>query len=621
MNTAEYIIKKLEELGINDIFGVPGDYNFNILYSINNNKNTRFIGCTNELNAGYAADGYARIRGYGALITTYGVGELSAINAIAGSYAENVPVVHIVGIPSTKSIDKKELLHHNFQEANYQAFSEAYKQVTTRVSVLNRDNAKIEIDKALKTLVREKKPVYIAIPSDIAQAEISDRYVSYDWFSDKGTLEKAAAKIAEKIKDSKNPVIIGDVLVKRFDSKIEYREFVEKSQIPVTNFLMGANLIDMNYEKYIGAYFGNYKNPIAEKYVHDTDCMIAVGPIYSDVNSFGFKLPFKINNHIAIYGTCTYIDGKKYSNIKMADVLDAVIKLIEPKNINIKKPNIGYKKREVENKPISSDYIYPRVQEFLKENDIIFSETGTIPLGTASIKFPYNADVQYQSLWGSIGWATPAAFGANIAKPNSRVVLLTGEGAHQASALEIGNMIKYGIKPVIIVINNGGYATERILSNDKNNEFNDVIQMNYSKFARVFEGDVWSTKALTDDDFDKSLKVTQIMNKMCYIEVCTEKTDMSTLASEVFLSVQEQSKTNPIKNKIQECKIENTSEDTEENTQPEENDYEEQPSYKDIELTSDYSNLEYETVVHKGSAEEYVEEENDLVENEEDNNE
>ena len=119
MNVAEYIVKKLEELGVNDFFGLPGDYNFNILYAIENNSNTRWVGCTNELNAGYAADGYARLRGYGALVTTYGVGELSAINAIAGSMAENVPVVHVVGLPSTQSIEKKTLLHHNFQDCNY----------------------------------------------------------------------------------------------------------------------------------------------------------------------------------------------------------------------------------------------------------------------------------------------------------------------------------------------------------------------------------------------------------------------------------------------------------------------------------------------------------------------
>ena len=130
MNTAEYLVKRLEELGINDFFGLPGDYNFNILYAIENNPNTNWIGCMNELNAGYAADGYARERGFGAIVTTYGVGELSAINATAGSFAENIPVIHIVGVPSSKCIVDKTRVHHNFQDVAPYAYAEAFKNVT-----------------------------------------------------------------------------------------------------------------------------------------------------------------------------------------------------------------------------------------------------------------------------------------------------------------------------------------------------------------------------------------------------------------------------------------------------------------------------------------------------------
>ena len=95
IKTADYLVKRLAELGIKDIFGLPGDYNFNMLDAIINNPDVNWINCTNELNAGYAADGYARINGYGSVVTTYGVGELSATNAIAGSYAENIPVIKI----------------------------------------------------------------------------------------------------------------------------------------------------------------------------------------------------------------------------------------------------------------------------------------------------------------------------------------------------------------------------------------------------------------------------------------------------------------------------------------------------------------------------------------------
>ena len=575
MNTAEYLVKKLEELGINDFFGLPGDYNFNILYAVEKNPNTHWIGCTNELNAGYAADGYARMRGYGAVITTYGVGELSAINAIAGSNAENVPVISIVGVPATKTIENKTMVHHNFQDVNYYACYEAHKPLTAACAYLTRDNAKIEIDRVLKTFVKEKKPVYIAIPLDIALMEISDKEVSYDWSSDEEVLKLVTNKIVAKINNSKNPVILGDLLVKRFDARIEYKEFVEKTRIPVTNFLMGTNLIDMDYDLYLGGYYANFANPIAGKYVQETDCLIAVGPVYTDLNAFGFHLPYKINNHIAIYGTYTYVDGQRFNNVKMSDVLDSVTKLVDSKNMTISdKPQIGYEHKDSSPKALTSEYIYPRLQEFIKENDIVLAETGIVPQGIAPMKLPSNVELQTQTLWGSIGWATPATLGVCMAKPNSRVILVTGEGSHQLTAMEIGNMLRRGVKPVIIVLNNKGYTVERVLSNSPDDCFNDIMQMNYSKFARVFEGDVWSTKVTTADDFDKALKVTQIMNKMCYIEVCTEAMDMPKLTESLITSLR--------KNKTAE--IQN---DIEENSK---NNYNNQPK-----LTNTF-----ETVVHKG---------------------
>lgn len=578
MNTAEYLVKCLEELGVNDFFGLPGDYNFNLLYAVENNPNTRWIGCTNELNAGYAADGYARMRGYGAIITTYGVGELSAINAIAGSMAENVPVVSIVGVPATKCINNKTCVHHNFQDVNYYACYEAHKPVTAAVAYLTRDNAKLEIDRILKVLVKEKKPVYIAIPLDIAKMEISDKKVSYDWTSDEETLKIVSSKIAAKINNSKKPVILGDLLVKRFDSRIEYKEFVSKTGIPVTNFLMGTNLIDMDYEKYLGGYYAKFENPAAQKAVDETDCLIAVGPVYTDLNAFGFNLPYKINDHIAIYGTYTYVEGERYDNVKMSEVLEAVTKLVDKKDISIEKPQIGYEPAAGSSEALTSKYIYPRLQEFLKENDILIAETGIIPHGIAPMKFPHNVELQTQTLWGSIGWATPAALGACLAKPKSRVILVTGEGSHQLTAMEVGNMLRRGIKPIIIVLNNNGYTIERVLSDNPEDKFNDIMQMNYAKFARVFEGDVWATKVTTAEDFDKALKVTQIMNKLCYIEICTEKMDMPKLTEDLTANFRQNNKLTEKSTPEQYC--------------------EPAPAAQ-----AESKSLDFETVVHKGIGE------------------
>ena len=575
MNTAEYLVKKLEELGVNEFFGLPGDYNFNLLYAVENNPNTRWIGCTNELNAGYAADGYARMRGFGALITTYGVGELSAINAIAGSYAENVSVISIVGVPASKTIENKACVHHNFQDVNYHACFEAYKNVTAAAAFLNRDNAKMEIDRVLKTFVKERKPVYIAVPLDIAKMEISEKEVAYEWYSDEETLRLVTNKIAAKINNAQKPVILGDLLVKRFDARIEYKEFVEKTRIPVTNFLMGTNLIDMDYDLYLGGYYAGFENPTAENYVNETDCLIAVGPVYTDLNSFGFNLPYKINNHVAIYGNYTYVDGERYNNVKMSDVLEGVTKLVDSKDMKITKPVIGYEHKSSTPDALTSEYIYPRLQEFIKENDIIIAETGIIPHGVAPMKLSPTVELQTQTLWGSIGWATPATLGVCLAKPKARVILITGEGSHQLTAMEIGNMLRRGCKPIVIVLNNNGYTIERVLSETPEDCFNDIMQMNYSKFARVFDGDVWSTKVNTADDFDKALKVTQIMNKMCYIEICTEKMDMPKLTQDLIANLKTKTPKTEFVKQEEPVKLEATS-----------------------------SNMAFETTVHKALTEE-----------------
>ena len=387
MNTAEYLIKKLEELGIIDFFGLPGDYNFNILNAIESNPNTNWIGCSNELNAGYAADGYARENGYGALVTTYGVGELSALNSIAGSYSENVSVINIVGVPNTKSIINKTCSHHNFQEVEPFIYSEIFRNVTETVAFLNRDNAKLEIDRVLKVFVKERKPVYIAVPLDIATMDISEREADYSWSSSQDTLESLVNIIMDKINKSKNPMILGDVLIKRFSAELEYREFVEKSSFPTVNLLMGTNLIDSELKNNLGTFFSDYLNINAKKCLYESDCIISVGFICGTFNSFGEDLSKKIKSNIQISGTYTCVDGIKYENIKMSELLEKLSERVESREIEVEKTFVGYEKVVASDKKITSSYIYPRLQEFLKENETI----GFVAPSCGCAKEPYRS--------------------------------------------------------------------------------------------------------------------------------------------------------------------------------------------------------------------------------------
>jgi len=545
MNTitvTDYLIQELNKLGIDDFFGLPGDYNFNILYSIGDNPNVNWVGCTNELNAGYAADGYARIKGYGALVTTFGVGELSAMNATAGSFAENIPVIHIVGTPATKFIKSNALLHHNFQTPDYYAFERAFSNVVETTAYLDENNAKQEIDRILSVFTTENKPVYVAIPMDICKMHIENAPNLKIAESNSVNLEKAVNHAMKLIEKSNCPTILGDVLVKRYKAKQEFNNFMEKTQFPASNLLMGKGLIEAENKRYLGTFLSVYENLNAYNTLKESDCIISVGVINSDLNTYRSGLPFSPADFIEIQGTFTKVENTKYENIFMKDVLNLLsekitAEIVTNKNFELPEKIPSFlKSTEADNTQLSAKYIYPRFQEFLKPNDMLFVETGIIPHGFAPTRLPKNTEVNTQTLWGSIGWATPAAFGGQMAAKERRTILLTGEGSHQLTATEISNMMKNKFKPIVIVCNNAGYTIERVLSDDPWDFFNDVIKWDYSKLPQVFEGDCWVAQARTEVEFDQVLKQAEVEQetRMCYIEIFTAQMDLPELTAKLI---------------------------------------------------------------------------------------
>lgn len=540
IKVADYLIQELSKLGIEDFFGLPGDYNFNILYAIEDNKNTNWVGCTNELNAGYAADGYARVKGYGALVTTYGVGELSAMNAIAGSFAENIPVIKIVGVPATKFIKSNRLIHHNFMNPDYYAFERAFSNVVETTAYLDENNAKEEIDRILSVFINTKKPVYVAIPMDTCLVEIENNPDIKEAKSDSKSLNLAVEHAMKLINKSKFPLILGDVLIKRYRARKEFDKLMEKSQFLVSNLLMGKGIVEAKNKKYLGTFLSEYENIISHDALQDSDCVISVGVINSDLNTYRTGLPFKPGDFIEIQGLYTIIEHTKYENILMKDMLSALSEKIETRDMAMPEKKPSFQKAEIANESkLNSKYIYPRIQEFLKPNDIIFVETGIIPHGFAPTRLPENTEVNTQTLWGSIGWATPASFGGQMACKDRRTILLTGEGSHQLTATEVSTMMRNKLKPIIIVFNNAGYTIERVLSDDPWDFFNDIAKWDYSKLPQVFEGEVWVGQARTNAEFDKVLKQAEIEqeSKLCYIEIFTAPMDLPHLTSQIMKSI------------------------------------------------------------------------------------
>ncbi len=531
IKVSDYIVKRLQNLGITDVFGLPGDYNFNILDAVIKNEGTNWINCTNELNAAYAADGYARIKGYGAVVTTFGVGELSAINGIAGAYSENVPVIKITGVPKTSLIKEKALIHHNFSEPDYYAFEKIYANVTTASAFLTFENAKSEIDRVFDMFVKLKKPVYIALPVDVCDYLIDDTIPETIVKSNSDSLKAASDRIIELLNTSKNPLIITDYLMKRFRLQRELNAFVQKFNIKVTSMIMGKGLIEEDLSQFIGINYAQLGNEDFRQIYENADLMLCFGTLFSDLNTLGFIVKPDNRFKIELQANCATVEGRIYKDVWLNDLMDvllnsdAIIKKPAPENVFK-----GYQGIETSIAPIKTDDIFPLVQNFLKENDTVVVETGIISASCANMKLKTSSNYICQTMWGSIGWATPAAFGAYMADRSKRLILLTGEGSHQLTIQELANFFKYGVKPVIFVLNNNGYTIERILSNDPDDEFNNITKWNYSKVLELFGDGLPSKyfKVTTSNELKEALSDidTKDFDKLCYVEIFTDKMDI-----------------------------------------------------------------------------------------------
>lgn len=533
IKVADYLAKRIMKLGVDTVFGLPGDYNFNILDAIINNPDLTWINSTNELNAAYTADGYARIKGFGAVVTTFGVGELSAINGIAGAYAENVPVIKIVGVPKTKFIEANALLHHNFSNPDYYAFERAFSNVTATTAFLTKENAKTEIDRVFETMIRTRKPVYLALPVDVCDHLIEDKIPEIKIESDHNTLKAAVQKIVNLINNSKNPLIITDYLMKRFRLQDEVNEFVNKFNIKITSMMMGKGLVNEEDPHFIGMNHGILADADFQEIYANADLIIGFGTLFSDLNTLAFSfIPdnrFKIN----IQGNFTEINEERFANIYANDVIKALLKADISKKTDMESIQKGYKEIELSNNPIKTDEIFPVIQKYLKENDTITVETGIISCPASKMSLKKNSNYINQTMWGSIGWATPASFGATMADREKRLILLTGEGSHQLTIQEMANLFKYNIKPVILLLNNDGYTIERVLSNDPNDLFNNITNWNYKKALELFsDGKGFAYfEAKTSNELDSALSKAEILQKekLVYIEIFTDKNDVPAL--------------------------------------------------------------------------------------------
>lgn len=529
----QYLVEKLAEAGVEDVFGLPGDYNFEIIDAFEQNSKTKWRGCCNELNAAYASDGYARINGLGVCVTTYGVGELSAINGIAGCYAQNVPVVKIVGMPSVQVMFKGEIVHHSLGNGKWDAYLKAYENVTDYAVMITEENAFSGINLALHTALNEKKPVYIGIPKNVAAQPIVKEEVSETKFAKNSP--EALDCVIEKLSHAKKPIIMSDWFVYVQDMKQEAENLVNKLQIPSIVTEMGKGTIDESNEYFSGVFAGKLLNPLTCRLFEESDCILALGLVWADFNAGHFTVALDKSKLINITKDTVETEEKIF---EISDAKEFVTELTSKAGSlrwEYEKPPIGLKLPVTsEDEKLKCENFFPLLQNFFQENDIVVTDTGLSSLGTIACKIPDNTRMVNQFLYSSIGWALPASLGVCTACAERRLILLIGDGSAQLTIQELSSFYRYGFKPIIFLLNNSGYTIERALSMNPDNVYNDIAPWNWEMFLDAFCADSYYKKVPTVSDLNEAFRDIESLDKPAFVELILDKLDLPIYAKNVY---------------------------------------------------------------------------------------
>jgi indolepyruvate decarboxylase len=527
MTIGDFLLRRLEEAGIRHLFGVPGDYNLALLQQLHDTGALEWVGNTGELTSSYAADGYARLNGLGALLVTNGVGALSALNGVAGAYAEHVPVICICGSIPLRSIDRGLGMHHTMADGNFDHFLRAYAPVTVAQARITPRNAVVEIDRLILTAWREKLPVYMELPSDIAYLDIEVPVAPLDLAeppSDVERLNSCIAAIAERLTAAAAPAILVDADADRFGVAPELMELAKKLQAPVAAINAAKGVIDESFPHYVGIYAGKASEPLAREPIESSDCLIAVGyrPIEVTTGDFTATLPA---GTIHARGHSVDVGEDNYQAVTLKEVLRGVIEAVpQVTNRASRAPSPAMAGTRADASATLTQAAYwQSVQEYLRPGDVIYVDNGT-SFSILGLKLPPGCTFIGSINWGSIGYSVGALLGALTAAPERRHVLLVGDGSFQVTAQELSTILRHDHKPVILLINNGGYTIERGYLG-KTEPYNDVANWAYADLPKVLRPDASSQSFVvkTCGDLQNALAVPN--DRLIFVESIMDSCD------------------------------------------------------------------------------------------------
>src|SRR5438445_2173549 len=522
----EYLIQQLYAHGVRHVFGIPGDYVLGF-YDLLSKSKLGLVNTCDEQGAGFAADAYARVRGLGAVCVTYCVGGLKVANTTAEAFAEKSPVVVISGAPGIKEREKNPLLHHKVREFDTQ--KKVFEQLTIASTVLSDPQTAFqEIDRVLHAALRFKRPVYIELPRDLVfvpgiphhkTPKIHER-------SDPKTLRAALAEAEQVINDARQPVILADVEVHRFGLQDQVLQLVQKTNIPFAATVLGKSVVGEEHPLYLGIYEGAMGRDDVRQYVESSDCLLMLGAFMTDINLGVYTARLDPGRSISAMSEKLSIRYYSYEDVRFKDFMRGLLTLPLRRRRNAKFPRPA---------PISNDgeprlrkltvkRLFQRLNAFVSRSTVVVADVGDALFGAIDLFIRGNTEFLGPAYYASMGFAVPAAIGAQMANPELRPLVLVGDGAFQMTGLELATAARYKLNPIVVVLNNNGYGTERQM---QDGPYNDVWPWHYSRVPDLL-GAGRGFVVETEEGLDQALQAAErFTDGFCLLDVKLEPLDRS----------------------------------------------------------------------------------------------
>lgn len=506
LSIGQYLIQRMQQYGIDDVFGIPGDYILTF-YGMLESSPINIVGCTREDCAGFAADAYARVHGMGAVCVTYCVGGLSVCNSIAGAYAEKSPVLVITGSPGLDERVNNPLLHHKVRDFRTQI--EVFEKLCVACAELNDPVVAFrEIDRVLDAMARFKRPGYIEIPRDMVDVVPHISHAFHQALSDQDpqAAEEAADEAANLLTKSQRPVVIAGVEIHRFGLQDKVIALAEQMKVPMAATLLGKSVIPEKHPLYIGLYEGAMGRAEVTKLVEESDCVLLLGAFMTDLNLGIFTA--NLDPAKCIYATSEQlrIRHHHYHGVGLTEFIDCLAKHRPQPPHRVIPADIRPERKPfvlAPQAPLTTRRLIARLDDQLDDETIVIADIGNSLFAATELTIHAKTEFISPAYYTSMGFAVPAALGALTARPDARVIVIVGDGAFQMTGMELSTIVRRKLSPLIIVLDNQGYGTERFLHAGEW-EYNNIHPWKFSKLPEIFSGGT-GYEVRTEGEFEAAL--------------------------------------------------------------------------------------------------------------------